>query len=201
MRRFVFVLALWINGCASEPPEITEPEPPPPGSPPYLAPAVAYGGYDGFHPFHIYFASNLAGDVNWSLDDPRLGHVYQVPAARDKADWGQSWAVVEPMSAGRTKIRGTAGGATVVSELVIAAYAPATVQTGRHRFYGTSDGCYVCHDPADGGESWTFSLGFYPDEDVLRTVTDGPNHHFDLSDEERAGIVPFLRALQNKGVD
>jgi hypothetical protein len=191
---------------------------PPPDNGPYVFPEKAHTGCDGVNRFKVPFSTNLKGTVTWKLADPSLGQVYTVNAPKSYEEFGENWALVETFKAGTTTITATdASGQSASAELIIAQYDPAVVQAGRDRYYdmskpgGSDEACYTCHGSVQGADHSPLEMSWFEDADILAAVLDGKypsdgyvlknvDHRWTMTEAQKAGIVPFLRQLQPKGI-
>ena len=185
---------------------------PPSGSAPYLYPSVAYTGCDGVSSMEVPLATNLQGALTWTVDDINLANVWAANAPPSYAEFGENWALVETFKAGTVTVTATdADGQKASAQVVINKYEPAVTQVGRQRYYEPTDGtgarvsCYSCHGSVQGADHSPLELEFFKDDEILQAITEGAypdgyvlktvDHRWNLTTEERAGIVPFLRSL------
>ncbi len=212
-------VSIGLAGCGTDqagPPPDHGPVRPPSGSAPYIFPSIAYTGCDGVSSFKVPLATNLKGNVTWTVNDLNLAEVHTANAPQTYADFGENWALVETFKAGTVKVTATAGGQTAEATIVISKYEPAIVLAGRKRYYnpdnasGQRKACNDCHGNAQGADHSPLEMEFFMDDEILQAVVDGAypdgyvlqqvDHKWALTDDERAGIVPFLRSLAPRGI-
>jgi len=193
-------------------------EPPPPETGPFVYPPSVHTGFDSSHTFKVPVTSDLVG-VTWSVEDPSIATIQRVPIPADygnRCDIGSEWAMVTPKKAGTTRIFARTADQTATATLVVASYDPAIYGAGERR-YNTPDNataaqrasCASCHKTATGVDHSPFTMAGYADDDILAAITTGVfkhgyqltgvNHAWNLTDAEKQGIMPYLRALAPRG--
>jgi hypothetical protein len=207
----VLLAACSLNSATDRPPD-HGPLRPPAGSGPYVYPDIAYTGCDGVSSMLVPLATNLQGVVTWTVSDINLASVAPASAPQTYAEFGENWALVETFKAGTVTVTATdASGQSVTSTIVISKYEPAVVQAGRQRYYeptnpgGARKACNTCHGGIQGTDHSPLELEFFQDDEILHAITEGAypsgyvlqtvDHRWNLTAEEAAGIVPFLRSL------
>ena len=208
------VLSLGLLGCSAESEPLYDHGPVHECTGEFLCPTTAYTGFDGQSTFKTPFSTSLE-NATWSVEDPTIAWVYTVSAPQSYKDFGASWAMVEPFKAGTTKIIATSGGKRLEATLVITQYQASIVAAGATRYYtpanpgGTREACVTCHGNVQGADHSPLEMEVFTDDEILKAVVDGAypdgyvlknvDHKWALTDEERAGIVPYLRSLAPKG--
>lgn len=192
-------------------------DPPPPQTGPFVYPASVHTGFDGSHTFKVPVTSDLVG-VTWSVEDPSIATIQKVPIPSDygnRCDIGSEWAMVTPKKAGTTRIFAKTADKTATATLVVASYDPAIYGAGDRR-YNTPDNataqrpsCASCHKTATGVDHSPFTTAGYADDDIVSAITTGVfkksgyhlsvAHSWNLTDAEKQGIMPYLRALPPHG--
>jgi hypothetical protein len=184
----------------------------PPGDEPTgfeLFPPEAYTGFDGTHDFKVPVTSELTGTLTWSVSDPALATVTPLAMNQVPMDFqfpGVQWAMVTAKKAGTGKIQVTNGTKSATADLIVTAYTAADYTVGQTRYMA---GCSTCHTGAGGVDHSPTILEFSSDADLITAITTGaypdgyklraPNHMFMLSDAEKKGIMPYIRAQPPKG--
>jgi hypothetical protein len=181
----------------------------------FLCPTTAYTGYDPGHTYKTPFSTSLK-DVTWSLDDPTIGEIYTVDAPLSYKDFGSSWAMVKTFKSGTTTVHAKSGSQDLTATLIVSEYDTAIVEAGRNRYYtpdnpgGQRIACSDCHTAVNGADHSPLEMEVFTDDDILSAVINGKyasdgyvlknvDHRWNLTDAEKAGIVPYLRSLQPKG--
>jgi len=180
----------------------------------FLCPTTAYTGYDPGHTYKTPFSTSLK-NVTWSLDDPTIGEIYEVSAPESYRDFGASWAMVETFKAGTTTVHARSGNQDLTATLTVTAYDTQVVEAGRNRYYtpanpgGKRIACSDCHTAVNGADHSPLEMEVFTDDEILSAIVTGAypdgyvlknvDHKWDLTDAERAGIVPYLRSLAPKG--
>ncbi len=193
-------------------------DPPPPQTGPFVYPQSVHTGFDGAHSFKVPVTSDLVG-VTWSVEDPSIATIQKVAMPTDygnRCDIGSEWAMVTPKKAGTTRVLARTADKTATATLVVVSYDPAIYGAGDRR-YNTPDNataaqrasCASCHKTATGVDHSPFTTAGYADDDILSAITTGVfkhgyqlvgvNHAWSLTDAEKQGIIPYLRALPPHG--
>jgi len=186
----------------------------------FVYPTTAYTGFDGTNTYKVPVGTNLT-NVTWTIDDPTFADIAAVaaPTGTEFSRFGGTWAMVTTRKAGTTKITATGGGKTVTAALVVTTYTTANLAVGDTRYNTPADAtaaqrasCASCHKLANGADHSPLVLEWYKDDEILSAVTtgvypaaaggyvlQGVNHAWNLTDAEKLGIVPYLRALPPRG--
>ena len=196
-------------------PGTDEPLPVPDPSEDYVFPDTVHSGFDGTSTFKVPLSTNLTEAVTWEVEDPSILDVTTVGAPPEYADFGETWAMVTTKKAGSTKVTAVSGTRKASATVVVEAYDSTAVAAGAAR-YTTDDpaggqrvACISCHGLANGVDHSPLQMAYYADDEILSAITTGMypdgytlrgvNHAWDVTDAERAGIVPYLRSLVPRG--
>ena len=179
-----------------------------------MFPGTGFGAHDGTHLFQLPVATTMS-DVTWTVD-PAQGTVVpaQTPAAYASTPL-QTWALVTVNASGTIEIGATSGDKHETSVVQITAYSPAQIEKGKKRYFDPDNAnvtnrpsCASCHTKPDGHDQSPMSIMIWSDEQVLRAITTGRysdeviltvDHQWNLTSEEAAGIVGYLRSLPPHG--
>jgi hypothetical protein len=210
-------LGVLLAGCGDS---SSEPQPrghvrPHGGDEPFVFPPIGYTGTDGMTSFRVPFSTNLK-DVTWSVGDPLVAEIRTANAPPTYSAFGDSWGLVDVLGPGTTTITATSGDKSATAMLVVTQYTAAQVSAGRTRYYepadpgGARQACNDCHGGVQGADHSPLEMAFFPDDQVLEAIVDGKyddgyvlqgvDHRWNLTDEERTAIVPFLRSLAPTGI-
>jgi hypothetical protein len=186
---------------------------------PYLMPLVAYSGFDGDSTFQVPVYTSLEG-ATFEIEDEAIAEVEPLVLPPDLEEvlgtFGRSWAMITTRKPGTTAFFATAGTDRLEAALVVAEYDPEVVAIGAERYNEPVDpnetsriACQTCHGSPTGVDHTPLAMAYFEDEQILQIVAEGlypggdpvndGNHHWDLTEPETAGIVPYLRSLQPRG--
>lgn len=184
-------------------------------------PAAVYTGFDGVHTFQVPMSA-AGGGLTWSIHDATIAKLEPDPASFDRAfdralDPAHGGAdergavVVTALAPGTTEVTVAAGRATATRTLVVQRYTAASYAIGERRYNTLGDAgerraaCASCHGLTNGVDQSPASLSLHTDDDLLSAITTGryqsgralrgADHAMNLTDAEKQGIVPYLRAL------
>lgn len=220
----VLALATGTIGCGSDSPKTNgngdpdageSPLPPPDPNQDYVFPDTANTGFDGTNTFKVPISTNLA-NATWEVEDPSIVDVAVAQAPPEYAEFGESWALVTTKKAGTTKVSAVSGAKRVSATIVVTAYQAADVAAGSKRYNNPDDAtaaqrsaCVGCHGLANGVDHSPLQMAYYADDEILSAITTGMypdgytlrgvNHAWNVTDAEKAGIVPYLRSLAPRG--
>lgn len=185
-------------------------------------PALEYSGFDGVHAFKVPISVHGNGsDLVLTADDPSavtITPVKLVDATRDKG----TFFMLETKKAGLVTLTATSRGQTAQAELHIASYAAARWTAGEQRYNNAAAGdpaCKQCHGGGQGIDHSPAAIASITDGEVGRIMTagekpgfiaigdtscpscsaDGQQHIWKTSDEERQGLIAYLRGLDPRG--
>jgi hypothetical protein len=184
----------------------------------HLMPDVAHSGYDGSSTFKVPVYTTMEEAV-FAMDDEAVASIEPVelpPELEDLGTFGKSWAMITTAQSGSSAFSAEAGGLRLEAQLIVAAYDPADVAVGDGRYNDPASpnetdriACQECHGGPDGVDHTPLALAYFSDAEVLEMVANGlypegtevneGNHHWNLTEAEAAGIVPYLRSLQPQG--
>jgi hypothetical protein len=182
-------------------------------------PSVSYSGYDGAHTFQVPVAVyDGASDLSVTADDP--SSVAIAPAAlknpvnQDGVTDNGKYFLVTVKKAGTLTLTATSGGETATTTIHVAAYDAARWQAGETRYTNGSASdppCTDCHVNGQAIDHSPAALATADDEKVATTITTGISpfgfpiqgveggHKWTVTEDEKDGLVTYLRALTPRG--
>lgn len=196
----------------------------------HLSPSREYSGFDGAHafkvPIAVYgFAKGGEDTVTLAPDEAGSAVVTRVKlkGVDPVADSGV-YFMVEPKKAGTLKLTAKAGTQTAAASISVATYDPARWEAGRARYENAGangdPSCKSCHVNGKAIDNSPAALASVPDADVGRIMTMGAKpsratidtgctdcsdtarkHQWELTDEERRGLITYLRGLEPRGFE
>jgi hypothetical protein len=194
-----------------------------------LFPAVAHSGHNPQGSFRVLFATS-APNPQWSVGDASIARVAPAAAPRgtEKGVRDLSYALATMTKAGETTVTVRSGETTLTSKLVVKAYSDADVAAGKARYEtggpeANRVACASCHATADGVDHSPLKMAGFEDAVVLGVIENatypasttgravasdyapkGPleleAHKWNLSDQERVGVLAHLRSLPLGGL-
>jgi hypothetical protein len=185
----------------------------------HLMPEVAHSGFDGTNSYQVPVYSTLE-DAVFDIDDDAIAAIEPVDLPPDLEEvlgtFGKSWAMITTSQAGTASFSATAGEIRLEATLEVLAYDPDDVAVGSERYNDpvnpndtTRIACQDCHGGPDGVDHTPLAAAYFEDSEMLQIIADGVypeggevnggNHHWNLTEAEAAGIVPYLRSLQPRG--
>jgi hypothetical protein len=186
-----------------------------------LWPPLVHSGFDGTNTYKtlvtlFYPEEQNIGTVEWALADPSIGKIEQVGTPTG----GYVDATITTAKAGMTKVTVKAGGKTYEADLQVATYTAAQYTLGQQRYMNPANAganrmaCAGCHAQANGVPHTPTEMAFADDQTLVTVITtgaypprmidgkmvpgytlQGTPHKWDLTADERTGIVAYLRAL------
>jgi hypothetical protein len=191
----------------------------------FLFPPVIFTGFtDGTQVFKVPVWTDIEGNVTWSAADPSIVDIVPVnpPADYDpELDKKEGlpplqFAMITTKKAGKTTVSVSGNGKTATSEVLVRAFTSAEYTLGQTRYKtgGTGDRqpCAGCHEKADGWDHSPTWVSIVPDEEILGAIQTGEyrfedevwtlnkgNHKWNLTEEEKPGILAYLRSLPPAG--
>lgn len=185
-------------------------------------PAQSYSGWDGTHAFQVPVAVyDGASDLQVSADDP--SSVTITPAAlknpvnADGVTDNGKYFLVAVKKAGTITLTARSGGKSATTKIVVASYDASRYAAGEARYTqsgtGSSQPCTNCHVNGQAIDHSPAALATADDEKVGATITTGISpfgfpiqgveggHKWDVTDQERDGLVTYLRALSPRGFE
>jgi hypothetical protein len=193
----------------------------------FLDPPVVNTGFTGGagQTFKVPMFTDMTGTLTWTAVDPTMVDVVGIAApagyteAKKEDDKvpALQFAMLTTKKAGNTKVKVTNGTKTFESEVVIKSYTAAQYTLGQTR-YKTGEGtaarqpCAGCHEKPDGADHSPSWVALFDDADVLGAIQTATytqddskyqlnkgNHKWTLTEEEKVGVMAFLRGLAPKG--
>jgi hypothetical protein len=193
----------------------------------FLDPPVVNTGFTGGagQAFKVPMFTDMEGTLTWKAADPTMVDIVGITAPADYTEAKSKdpkvpaiqFAMLTTKKAGSTKVTVTNGTKTFDSDVVIKSYTAAQYTLGQTR-YKTGEGtaarqpCAGCHEKPDGADHSPSWIALFDDDDVLGAIQTATytkddskyqlnkgNHKWTLTEEEKAGIMAFLRGLSPKG--
>ncbi len=187
----------------------------------YLLPFAIHTGFTGgSEKFRVPLETDLTGTLTWTVEDDSVAEVVatEPPAwynewKKEEPDLDLSFAMLTTKKAGKTVVKVSNGTKEHKSDIEVVAYTSAQVAIGQTRYKeGEGDAnrrpCAGCHDQGEGpphNPAWVAELS---DDEVLHSVQVGSyewnnktyelnngNHKWNLTDEEKKGILAYLRSI------
>lgn len=180
-----------------------------------IFPPELYAGYDGTNTYSIPLQIfKNEGPVTVTVDDMSLVSVV-------KMNGDNTQITYKAMKDGQTMVHATAGGKTVSAPLTIYKYTTEQNAAGKKRYTAGPDkdnpACQECHGAGKGPDHTPSEIDADPDEDVINTYLTGKDpegrpvgeeytqllkgykHMWKITDEEKTGLVAYLRSLPPTG--
>ncbi|MCG8420342.1 MAG: hypothetical protein MJE77_20610 [Proteobacteria bacterium] len=187
-----------------------------------IYPSVVHAGFDGTNTFKAPVVLFSGSDqVEWTLSDDTIASVEVLPVG--KGIWGTPTAILTTKKAGTAEITAKAGDQTVTAKLIVTEYTPAQTALGKTRYENpanpgvTRTACAGCHALATGADHSPTMLAVAPDAPIVTAIETGEYpafevdgekyetyklrgvaHKYNLTDEEKVGIIAYLRSLEPK---
>jgi hypothetical protein len=182
---------------------------------------VLYSAYDPGHSYKVPVTVVGLKNLTWSVSDSNLAEIEQY---EDEPGALGSDAIVTTKGPGTVKVRASAGGISGEAVLNITPASPSLWEIGRARYQDgpkirndipdAKAACTNCH--GNGGadvEHTPAQTGGYSDAELITIFTMGqkpagvknrvlsveawsPVHRWQMTEEEKAGIVVYLRSLE-----
>ena len=190
----------------------------------FLMPNLINTGFTGgAEVFKVPLFTDLTGSVTWQVVDPTLAEVTAVAPPTDYTEAKQrepnkvpdlQFAMLTAKKAGSTKVVVAGGGKQAEAQLTVKAYTSAAYAVGQARYKtaGTDarQPCAGCHEKPDGADHSPSWLAFFEDDDVLAAIqtavyasdkyeVNNGNHKWNLTEDEKGGIMAYLRGLPPRG--
>ena len=182
-----------------------------------IFPPQIFSGTDSQHIFRApIIAVNAPAEVEWTIADPNIATI--------SPDSGNSSELMVTIKApGTTTITATSSGQSVTASLESVGYTPEQYAAGEHRYKNAADednpACNECHAPGKGPDHTATELDADPDNQVQNTflsgvdpenrpiadeseyayLLEGKDHMWTVTEEERIGLLAYLRALEPMG--
>ena len=185
-----------------------------------LMPEVAYSGFDGERTYQVPVYTTME-DAVFAVEDGAVAEVEPLVLPEELEEvlgsFGKSWAMITTLQPGTTAFTASAGAIELEATLVVAEYDPAVVAAGEERYNAPANAnetdriaCQSCHGAPDGADHTPLAMAYFQDAEILQMVVEGQypeggevnggNHRWNLTEAEQAGIVPYLRSLQPRGL-
>ncbi len=187
-----------------------------------FSPTQAFSGYDGSHAFKVPVAVyDAASDLRVTVADPSAATIapttLENPINQDGiADTG-TYFLVTVTKATTIRLEASSGGRTAALDISVTDYAADRWPTGEARYLngGTSGDppCTTCHAGGQAIDHSPAALASRDDPTVAAVISTGIStagfpiqgvpggHRWQVTEEERAGLVTYLRGLDPRGFE
>lgn len=185
-------------------------------------PEKSYSGIDGTHDFIVPVAVYDSGDdLKVTASDPsaveitpkQLGNPVHADGTTDNG----KYFFVKVKKAGTITLTASSNGKTAESTITVAQYTPERWRAGETRYKNGGGGdppCTDCHVNGQAIDHSPAALATATDEKIAVVITTGistsgfpikindePGHRWNVTDEERDGLVTYLRSLEPRGFE
>lgn len=177
-------------------------------------PTTIYSGFDGEHtykaPFAVYDADD---DLSVTIDDSAVTIEKATLSTPDSLDTGRYY-MLTMKKAGEFALTAKSKGGTATTKVVVSDYPTARWTAGQTRYTNGGSGnppCTQCHSttgidhsPAalagidDRAVGLVITSGIAPNGFPIK-VDDPSNHQWTVSDDEKNGLVTYLRSIEPRG--
>jgi hypothetical protein len=194
-----------------------------------LFPSVAHSGHNPQGSFRVLFATS-APSPQWSVGDGSIATIAPAaaPKGTEKGVRDLSYALATMTKAGETTVTVRSGATTLTSKLVVKAYSDADVAAGKARYETGGPepnrvACASCHAKPEGVDHSPLKMAGFDDAVILGVIQEatyppstsgravasdyapkGPldfkEHRWNLTDQEKVGVVAHLRSLPLGGL-
>lgn len=183
-------------------------------------PSEMYSGFDGTNTYQVPFAVYDYGDDVEVTASPASAVTFEPktllkPIGPNGEDKGKYYFATTK-AAGDVTLTVKSNGKTASGILHIAAYQPSAWTAGQKRYETAADAdnpaCATCHEGAQGIDHSPAALATVDDPGVSTVFTTGispggfqikiagqPGHRWKVTDDEKAGLIVYLRGLTPKG--
>jgi hypothetical protein len=185
-----------------------------------IFPSKIYIGFDGTNVYKapIIAVSNKKA-VTWTIDDPTVASLDT--ASKDPAAEADGInLMLTALKAGNTKLHATDGTQQAEATITVLTYTKAQYDAGKARYAkGPNDknpACMECHAPGKGPDHTPTELDADTDEEIQDTFVSGKDpegrpvdyemnfttllkgykHMWEVTPDEKVGLVAYLRALK-----
>ncbi len=189
----------------------------------FLMPDLINTGFTGgAEVFKVPLFTDLTGTLTWEIADPSIAEITPVQPPADYAEYKKQepnapdlqFAMLTTKKAGASTVIVSGGGKTAEAQLTVKTYTSAAYAVGQARYKNAGTDarqpCAGCHEKPDGADHSPSWLAFFDDEDVLSAIQTGVyavdkyevndgNHKWNLTEEEKGGIMAYLRGLAPRG--
>lgn len=183
-------------------------------------PEKSYSGFDGTHAFIVPVAVyDSDDDLKVTASDPSAVEIVPKkltnPVRPDGTTDNGKYFFVTVKKAGTITLTASSGGKTAESTVTVAEYATDRWAAGEARYKngsGTEPACTECHVNGQAIDHSPAALATATDEKIAVVITTGistsgfpikindePGHKWTVTDEERDGLVTYLRSLEPRG--
>lgn len=185
-------------------------------------PEESFSGFDGQHTFKVPVAVyDSTDDLEVAATDPSAAEI--VPKKLTTPDRGDGtldtgkYFLVTVKRSGTITLRATSSGRTAESQINVASYPAGRWQTGETRYKNgstTDPACTQCHSQGQAIDHSPAALATATDEKIGVVITTGvstggfpikidgkPSHRWTVTDDERDGLVTYLRSLEPRGFE
>jgi hypothetical protein len=194
-----------------------------------LFPSVAHSGHNPKGTFRVLFATS-APSPQWSVDDSSIATIAAAPTPKgnEKGVRDLSYALATMVKPGETTVTVRSGETTLASKLVVKAYSDADLGAGKMRYETGGPepervACASCHAKPEGVDHSPLKMAGFDDVVILGVIeqatyppsTTGravasdyapkgplslPSHKWNLTDQEKVGVLGHLRSLPLGGL-
>jgi hypothetical protein len=183
-------------------------------------PETSFSGFDGTHTFIVPLAVyDSADDLKLTADDPSaveiVPKILAKPVREDGTTDSGKYFFVTVKKAGTIKLSATSQGKVVESTITVTEYAADRWAAGEARYKNGGSGdppCTDCHVNGQAIDHSPAALATATDEKIAVVITTGistsgfpikingvPGHQWNVTPEERDGLVTYLRSLEPRG--
>lgn len=185
-----------------------------------IFPNKIYIGFDGSNTYTApIIAVSNKGTVKWTLDDPSVASLDL--ASKDPAAEGNGVnLMLTALKAGTTKLHAMDGTQTADASITVLTYTKVQYDAGKARYAkGPNEknpACMECHAPGKGPDHTPTELDADTDEEIqntfvtgkdpegraidyegnFKTLLNGYTHMWEVTPDEKVGLVAYLRALK-----
>jgi len=183
-------------------------------------PEKSYSGFDGTHDFIVPLAVYDSGDdLKVTVSDPSAAEIAPKqltnPVRPDGTTDNGKYFFVRVKKAGTITLTATSNGKTAESTITVTEYSTDRWAAGEARYKnggGAEPACADCHVNGEAIDHSPAALATATDEKIAVVITTGistsgfpikindePGHRWTVTDEERDGLVTYLRSLEPRG--
>ncbi|MBX3205280.1 MAG: hypothetical protein KF764_09435 [Labilithrix sp.] len=184
-------------------------------------PQTSYSGFDGTHTFTVPVAVyDSADDLKVTATDPSAADVVAKkltnPVRPDGTTDNGKYFLVTVKKPGTITLTATSNGKSVESTITVAEYTTSRWTAGETRYKNGSGGdppCTDCHVNGKAIDHSPAALATATDEKIGVVITTGISpagfpikidnqpggHQWTVTDEERDGLITYLRSLEPRG--
>jgi mono/diheme cytochrome c family protein len=185
-----------------------------------FSPDAVHSGFDGQHAFEVPIAIyDGADDLVVAAKDPSAATIVATKLAKPLVDGvldNGKYFMVTPKRAGDIVLVAKSAGRSVEARLSVATYSEAQWNAGKQRYENGGNGepaCAQCHAGSAGIDHSPAALASVDDQKVGTVITSGistsgfpiqessKGHRWEVSEEERAALVAYLRGLPPRGFE